>query len=204
MKSKIKNSLFIAIISSCLTLQGIAAYPTVSANSNEVSTLSTNTTTTTTTTDNFQDGHVYVLGDLGYGSIDMGPQPTGNAPGGGLSWNVGGGYLWHKQSFAYGPELSYTSLPSVNYLTGTIYGNSVNFMVVGEFALNSFVSAVGKVGPAIVTQTYNSNVTTRFMPTMYIGGKYNVDQHVALNLGYQYVAGASPMYAVLGGVTITV
>ena len=145
-----------------------------------------------------QNGRGYVLGNIGYGTIDAGP--TANSPQGGFAWNVGAGYLWHRDAFGYGVELSFNSFPGVPYSNSSINGNSVNIAAVGEFAVTEVWHAIGKVGPGITTQTYNSSSSTRVMPTVYLGGAYKLTKNIDLNAGYEYVAGAIPMYAILRGV----
>jgi hypothetical protein len=148
-----------------------------------------------------QNGRAYVGGTVGYGSIDAGP--TAGSAKWGFAWNVNAGYLWHKDAFAYGPELSYDNFPSVSYSGNKLSANTVNAMAVGQFAFNEKWSAVGKAGLAVISQTYNGSDSTRVNPAMYIGGTYMLDEHWNANGGYQYVSGSTPMYAFLVGATYT-
>jgi hypothetical protein len=154
-------------------------------------------------TDNpyLQNGRAYVGGMIGYASID--PGPTVSSVTGGIGWNINTGYLWHKERFAYGPELSYNNFSSVAYSGNKLAGSSVNAMAVGQVSINEKWNAVAKLGLAIVTQNFNATVSTRVMPATYLGAAYVVDEHLAVNGGYQYVSGTTPMYALLGGVTYT-
>ncbi len=132
----------------------------------------------------------------------------------GVTYSLGGGYLWYKNKFAYGVEADYNFYPTSditdinndgNRTTLDYKASSIDLMAVGQYFVASWASFQLKVGPAYVMQntSYNgvdgsgnpvnqSANSNRVAPAFGLGMGFYPDPYVGILLGFRYITGTQP------------
>lgn len=167
---------------------------------------------------------IYGSLSAGIGGMDTKNYSSGNNPfaseslRSGVSYRGALGYLMASGKFNYGLELGYTGYPKNTYGLGgadIVYtGHTIDLLGVGKYNFSETDSGfflVGKAGAAYVSQkteltssrTLYKKTVNGVKPELAVGGGYNVNKNVAIDLTLSHVFGkqTDPDAATASGAT---
>lgn len=121
---------------------------------------------------------------------------------------ISGGYSWVQDFFQYGLEIGFMAYEDNTYRLNNegcaqhkykYEGHTVDLLAVIQYYLANNFSAIGKVGPAYVTQKFEQEIAPKtsqskhkLLPEVSIGISYGFNQNWSVDLTYSHIFGKSP------------
>jgi outer membrane immunogenic protein len=154
----------------------------------------------------------YIGANLGIGGIQTKKMDTEGLSNykfniNGLAGRVNAGHLFGQNSFNYGIEVGYAMYQSNKYTIGDtasfIYkGYNIDILGVAQYNFNSNWNIFSKAGVAYVHQKTTTSEDkffnpytdskNKFLPEVAIGGGYEFDNGLGLNLTFSHIFGNNP------------